>query len=183
VPNRLVFILSGARGGKSAYVESQAREYSGSVLFVATAQPIDDEMRERIARHRASRPAHWHTLEAPINVGHAIALALESEPYDTVVLDCITLLASNALLALPEDCTEQQADDALLPEIDSLLSVCAASTARWLVVSNEVGMGIVPPTPIGRLYRDALGRANQRIAAASDEVILMVAGLAWHLKS
>ncbi|NJO83137.1 MAG: bifunctional adenosylcobinamide kinase/adenosylcobinamide-phosphate guanylyltransferase [Blastochloris sp.] len=177
---RLIFLLGGARSGKSSYAEKWAQEYGKQVLFVATAQAFDDEMRERIAAHRATRPAAWHTLEAPLQVGNGIQqVAIE---YDTLVLDCVTLLASNALLQLPEDCTQLQADEAVLSEVDSLIVTYKMSNATWLVISNEVGMGIVPPYRLGRLYRDALGRANQRIAQVADEVQLLVAGISWNLK-
>jgi adenosylcobinamide kinase/adenosylcobinamide-phosphate guanylyltransferase len=98
------------------------------------------------------------------------------------VLDCLTLLASNALLTLPDDCTQAQADAAILAEVDALLNAYQSSQATWLIISNEVGMGVVPPYRLGRLYRDALGRANQRIAQTADQVLLLVAGLPWTLK-
>lgn len=182
MPKRLILLLGGARSGKSHYAEQWAKEHGQRVLFVATAQAFDDEMHERIARHQGERPADWDTLEAPTQTGQAIATALTSSTVDTVLLDCITLLAANVLLALPEESTQADVDRAVLAEIDALLSAYATSEATWLVVSNEVGMGVVPPTKLGRLYRDALGRANQRIAQRADEVILLVAGLPWHLK-
>lgn len=177
---KMIFLLGGARSGKSTYAEQWARDHQGQVLFAATAQAFDDEMRDRIAAHRAARPAHWHTLEAPLNVGAAIEQCAVA--HDVLVLDCLTLLASNVLLQLPDDCTQAQADDAIMTEIDALLAASARSTATWLIVSNEVGMGIVPPYRLGRLYRDALGRANQRIAQHATEVLLLVAGLPWRLK-
>jgi adenosylcobinamide kinase/adenosylcobinamide-phosphate guanylyltransferase len=151
-------------------------------LFVATAQAFDNDMRERIAHHQQARPAHWHTLEAPLRTGEAIRAAERQTHFDTILLDCITLLAANALLTLPEDCTQDEANAVILQEVDSLLAVYRESSATWLVVSNEVGMGIVPSTKLGRQYRDALGRANQRIAQHADEVLLLVAGLPWRLK-
>ena len=180
--SRLIFVLGGARSGKSAYAETWAREHGGRVLFVATAQALDAEMRERIDRHRAARPANWRTLEAPLEVGAAIRRALAAGDYDTVLVDCVTLLASNVLLSLPEEAEQEQANRATLREVDDLLAARAASGATWLVVSNEVGMGLVPPYRSGRLFRDALGLANQRLAQAADEVLLLVAGLPWVLK-
>jgi adenosylcobinamide kinase/adenosylcobinamide-phosphate guanylyltransferase len=149
---------------------------------VATAQAFDEEMRIRIDRHRQERPAHWRTLEAPLHAGASLAPRLDGNAYDTVLLDCITLLAANILLALPEEATQDEVNHAVLDEIERLLQVYAQSSATWLVVSNEVGMGVVPPTKLGRLYQDALGRANQRIAQCADEVLLLVAGLPWKLK-
>lgn len=178
---RLIFLLGGARSGKSAYAEDWARQHGTDVLFVATAQAYDDDMHERIGKHRASRPAHWQTLEAPYRTG--IAIGQVPTRYDTVVLDCLTLLASNVLLQLPEDCTQEQADTAIMAEVELLWQTYTTSTATWLILSNEVGMGIVPPSRLGRVYRDALGRANQRLAQYADEVLLLVAGLAWPLKN
>ena len=178
---RLILLLGGARSGKSRYAETWAHEHGRRVLFVATAQAFDDEMRQRIARHRSDRPAAWDTVEAPLHVGAAIRAALAG--HDTVLVDCITLLASNVLLAQPEDAAQETVNRAVLAEIDELLAVRATSSATWLVVSNEVGMGVVPPTRLGRFYRDALGYANQRLAQVADEVLLLVAGLPWRLKN
>jgi adenosylcobinamide kinase/adenosylcobinamide-phosphate guanylyltransferase len=180
---RLIFLLGGARSGKSRYAEEWARQQGGRVLFVATAQGLDAEMQGRIARHRQERPPDWATLEAPIQTGESIHAALRLRPYDTVLVDCLTLLAANVLLALPEDATPELVNRAVLAETDALLAAITASRASWLVVSNEVGMGVVPPTRLGRFYQDALGWANQRIAAQADEVLLLVAGLPWQLKS
>jgi adenosylcobinamide kinase/adenosylcobinamide-phosphate guanylyltransferase len=182
MPKRLIFLLGGARSGKSQYAEQWVRDHGENVLFVATAQAFDNDMRERIAHHRRARPAHWQTLEAPLQTGAAIAAALDGGVYDTVLVDCLTLLAANVLLALPEDATQETVNNAVLSEIDALLETYRRRTSTWLVVSNEVGMGVVPPTKLGRLYRDALGRANQRVAQHADEVFLLVAGLPWRLK-
>lgn len=172
----LTFILGGARSGKSAYAQELARQHGGSVLYVATATAGDDEMQARIAAHRAERPAAWRTLEAPLNVGEAISQALAEQPADVVLLDCMTLLASNVILQLPASATEREACAALLAEVESLLACRAHFNAHWIIVSNEVGLGLVPPYPLGRLYRDALGRANQRLAAAATEALFLVAG-------
>ncbi|MEO0598283.1 MAG: bifunctional adenosylcobinamide kinase/adenosylcobinamide-phosphate guanylyltransferase [Chloroflexota bacterium] len=176
---QLIFLLGGARSGKSNYAENWAKEHGENVLFVATAQAFDDEMTERIVNHQASRPPTWDTLEVPTNAGQAISQ--QPDHYDTVLVDCLTLLASNVLLKLPEDTTSTDAETAILQEVDALLHAYQKSNATWLIISNEVGMGLVPPYRLGRLYRDALGRANQRIASVSDQVLLLVAGLPWQL--
>ena len=176
----LIFLLGGARSGKSTYAETWAKEHGDTVLYVATAQPLDEDMQERIAHHQANRPPHWHTLEAPRNTSQAIADFPAG--YDTVLLDCITILTSNVLLALPDSTTQTSANHAILAQIDHLLEVYNRSDATWLIVSNEAGMGVVPPTKLGRFFRDMLGRANQRIAQRADEVLLLVAGLPWTLK-
>lgn len=175
----LTLVIGGARSGKSRYALDEAHR-GERVLFVATAQAFDDEMHARIERHQQERPLHWTTLEAPLKVAEAVAARLPG--HDTVVIDCLTLLATNVLLTLPEDCTQADSDAAILAEIESLLAVQAASSARWLVVSNEVGLGVVPAFKLGRLFQDSLGRANQRVARAADSVVLMVAGLPWRLK-
>ena len=177
---RLIFVLGGARSGKSHYAENWARGQGGRTLFVATAEPHDADMRARIADHRAARPAGWHTLEAPRETARQIAASPVA--HDTLLLDCLSLLTSNILLELPDSATQREANAAALAEVERLLEVYAASEASWLVVSNEVGMGVVPPTRLGMLYRDMLGRANQRVAQAADEVLLLVAGIPWRLK-
>lgn len=177
----LTLILGGARSGKSTYAEQQAAAAGGRVLYVATAEAWDDEMRARIAAHRAQRPATWRTVEAPRAVGAAARAALD-DGADVVLVDCLTLLASNVIIALPEGSDERAASAVLDQELDALLAAYEASDAAWFVVSNEVGLGIVPAYPLGRVYRDALGRANQRMAALADRVIFMVAGLPMTVK-
>jgi adenosylcobinamide kinase/adenosylcobinamide-phosphate guanylyltransferase len=172
----LVLILGGARSGKSRHALNLALALGGSdVLYLATAQASDDEMRARIAAHRAERPAAWRTLEVPSLTDAPLAEAIGSAR--VVLLDCMTLLASNAILALGGEPPLPEAEAAVDREVSALLAAYRAGQATWIVVSNEVGMGLVPPYPLGRVYRDALGRANQRLAAASDRVLLMIAGL------
>lgn len=177
----LTFILGGARSGKSSYAEKLAGEGGSNVLYVATAQAWDEEMAIRIARHRAERPEQWRTLEAQTDVGAAIQTALTSE-IDTVLIDCLTLLATNVILPIPEPISDDDATAAVMREVDGLLAAFAQSNCNWIIVSNEVGLGVVPPYPLGRVYRDALGRANQRLAAAADRVLFMVAGLPMTVK-
>jgi adenosylcobinamide kinase / adenosylcobinamide-phosphate guanylyltransferase len=177
---RLIFLLGGARSGKSTYAETWAKEHGNQVLYVATAEAFDEDMKERVAHHQGDRLSHWQTLEAPRNTYQHIADFPIS--YDTVLLDCVTFLTSNVLLKLSESTTQTDANNAILTQIDSLLEVYEQSEATWLIVSNEVGMGVVPPTQLGRFFRDMLGRANQQIAQRADEVLLLVAGLPWKLK-
>jgi adenosylcobinamide kinase / adenosylcobinamide-phosphate guanylyltransferase len=176
---RLTLVLGGARSGKSTFAEKLAAEQGGSVLYVATAIAFDEEMSVRIARHRAERPSHWQTLEAPTQTGLAISHAPST---DLVLLDCLTVLANNIIAPLPEPIDAAAAESALNAEIDALLGAYEASDAEWVVVSNEVGLGIVPAYPLGRVYRDALGRANQRLAAQADHVLFMVSGLPLTVK-
>ena len=182
---RLTLILGGARSGKSAHAEWLASERGGAVLYVATAVAGDDEMRVRIAEHRSRRRAEWTTLEAPRDVGAAIDA--HGGDFDVVLVDCLTLLVSNVILALPGvdsggAQSSQEAGAVLDREIDALLACSRGTSAEWILVSNEVGLGLVPPNPLGRLYRDALGRVNHRLAAAADEVLFMVAGLPMKVK-
>jgi adenosylcobinamide kinase/adenosylcobinamide-phosphate guanylyltransferase len=179
---KMTLILGGARSGKSALAQKMAQESGRLVLYVATATAGDEEMAARIAAHQAERPAHWHTLEASVQVGAAIAAAAPAGT-DLVLVDCLTLLANNVLSPLPETISSAEADAALAAEVDGLLAAYMAGSAEWIIVSNEVGLGLVPPYPLGRLYRDALGRANQRLASAADTVLFMVAGLPLVLKS
>jgi adenosylcobinamide kinase/adenosylcobinamide-phosphate guanylyltransferase len=176
---RLTLILGGARSGKSTFAEMLAGKRAGRVTYIATAQVMDEEMARRIQEHRRRRPGHWRTLEIPTRVGET----LHGQRLDTelVLLDCLTVLVSNRLLEAAgavDEPDEDEAAQAVDAEVDALLEVIAASAASWIVVSNEVGMGLVPPYPLGRLYRDLLGRANRRMADAADEVYLTFAGLA-----
>lgn len=179
----VTLLLGGVRSGKSARAVAMADELAaadgrgGRVLFAATAQAFDDDMRRRIAAHRSERPAGWETLEAPLELEAALGRALaEGGPYAAVVVDCLTLWTSNLVLALDDPAG---AEAVARERAGRLVDLVRASdpAPRWVVVSNEVGLGVVPPTPLGRLFRDALGRVNQRVAAAADEVTLMVAGL------
>ena len=178
---QLIFIMGGARSGKSACAQRLAEELGGaSVTYVATAEAGDKEMRARIEMHRADRPAGWRTVEAPRLAG--LDLATASGDSRVVLLDCVTLLVSNAVITAGDEVSSAAADAATQREIDALLRAYGAGDATWIVISNEVGMGLVPPYPLGRVYRDALGRANQQIAAAADRVLLLVAGIPWELK-
>ncbi|MYH70881.1 MAG: bifunctional adenosylcobinamide kinase/adenosylcobinamide-phosphate guanylyltransferase, partial [Gammaproteobacteria bacterium] len=170
-------VLGGARSGKSSCAESLAGQ-GGKTLFVATAEARDDDMKQRITRHRARRPAAWDTLEEPLDPVAAIPSALVD--HDTLLLDCVTVWVSNLLLALGD---ENDAEAEILARAGALLDLYEQTDTRWILVSNEVGLGVVPATELGRSYRDLLGRVNQLFAARADKVYLMVAGLALDLKS
>ncbi len=175
----LTFILGGARSGKSRFAQQLAGRLGRRVTFVATAEAGDEEMRLRIEEHRRARPEHWRTVEMPLRAAEAVRTALSDS--DVVVLDCLSLLVSNLLLDAGED--PAAAAEAVEAEIGALVEACAAGAARTIIVSNEVGMGVVPAYPLGRVYRDLLGWANARVAKAAAEVYWMVAGLPVEIKA
>ena len=187
MPKQLIFVLGGARSGKSAFAERLALHHGGRVLYVATAEALDADMERRIANHRRQRPPEWDTLEEPVSLSDVLPSALEG--YDTCLLDCLTLWVSNMLLSmedapapsLPQKDGELEAE--ILAAAHRLVEVYEQSPASWIVVSNEVGLSVVPPTRLGAVYRDALGRVNQAVAARADKVYFMVAGLALEMKS
>jgi adenosyl cobinamide kinase/adenosyl cobinamide phosphate guanylyltransferase len=161
----LVLLIGGARSGKSTLALRLAREQRAPVVYLATAQPGDEEMAARIARHERERPASWRTIEEPLRLDTAIE-GVQSE--NCLIVDCLTLWTANALEALGADATEALA----------LATAAAAAERRGLTVAvtNEVGLGIVPDNPLGRSYRDLLGRVNAAWAEAADEAFLVVAG-------
>ena len=177
VDKQLVLVLGGARSGKSSCAENLARQ-GERTLFVATAEALDDDMRRRIMKHRERRPASWDTLEEPLDPAAAIPSALAG--HDTLLFDCLTVWVSNLLLALED---EADAEAEILARAGALLDLYEQADSRWILVSNEVGLGVVPATELGRRYRDLLGRVNQLFAARADKVYLMVAGLPLELKS
>lgn len=186
----LTLILGGARSGKSSYAEILAPKLGRPVLYVATAEALDGEMRARVASHRASRPPEWATLEAPLNTGAALQAAPEAEGAGVILLDCLTLLVSNVLLSTegadgPEasELDTDLAREAVQAEVEALLEAQRVLGAHLIVVSNEVGLGLVPPYRLGRVYRDCLGWANQELASIADRAILMIAGLPVDLKA
>lgn len=174
----VTLVTGGARAGKSHWAEAEARRLGGDgVLYVATARADDQEMARRIARHRRERPAGWSTVEAPVGPHKALADAGDR----VVLLDCVTLLVSNLLLdaagADPEEGGEEEALARVESGIDRLIEALEARAAPTIVVTNEVGLGIVPATPLGRWYRDALGTANRRLASTASRVVLVVSGI------
>jgi len=167
------FVLGGARSGKSRFAVSDAPP-RGRVAFLATAEPGDADMSTRIARHRAERPKAWRTFEEPIDLVPRLESLVGQA--DAVIVDCLTLWVSNRLL-------RAHGDDAILEAAEALAKLITTHPYTLTIVSNEVGQGVHPETADGRRFRDLLGAVNQRVAAVSDRVILMVAGLPLIVKA
>lgn len=144
----------------------------GDLIYIATAQALDDEMAERIARHRADRGERWHTIDAPIDLPQAIARA-DASGAGAILVDCLTLWVSNLMLS----------DDDIESRCWQLLDALRLCRCDIILVANEVGLGIVPDNALARAFRDAAGRLNQAVAAVADEVVMSVAGLPMTLKS
>lgn len=176
----MIFVTGGARSGKSGLAEKMAGERGGAVTYIATARAGDDEMAERIASHRLRRPVGWETVEAPDDLPGVVEDALSSFE-GTVLVDCLTVYISNVLLSQGIASGERM-KRAVDLEMDRMVEVCSAGNGRVIVVSNEVGMGIVPDNSLARTFRDVAGRANQKLAAAAEEVYLCVSGIPMKVK-
>jgi adenosylcobinamide kinase/adenosylcobinamide-phosphate guanylyltransferase len=170
----VTLVLGGVRSGKSRYAQ-QLGERMDRVVFVATAQPGDDEMQRKIDLHRNSRPQNWVTVEEPLALAETIAA--HGPGCDLMIVDCLTLFATNLLHAN----VGQEPLEPLKP-LDRLCTALAAPPCPVVLVSNEVGSGVVPPYPLGRQFRDLLGEINQRVAAVASDVVLLIAGLPLVLK-
>jgi len=166
----LTLVLGGARSGKSRYAEDVVEGQSGRPIYLATAAAGDGEMAARIAAHRARRGSHWQTVEEPLDL--AGALQRHAAPDAAVLVDCLTLWLSNVMMA-GRDATA---------ECDRLVAALPGLTGPVTMVSNEVGLGIVPAEPLGRDFRDRAGLLHQELAAVADRVVLVVAGLPQQLK-
>jgi adenosylcobinamide kinase/adenosylcobinamide-phosphate guanylyltransferase len=170
----LIFVTGGTRSGKSQFALDFAHSLQGRKVFIATAEPLDKEMEERIAVHRKARPSGWDTVEEPRHLEKAVKDCAAS--YDILLIDCLTLWISNLLtknLLKERD---------IYQEVEKLVASCRMENSTVVIVSNELGMGIVPVDSLTRLYRDVVGRANQVIASAADEVFLLVAGIPLKIK-
>ncbi len=176
---RLILLLGGARGGKSAYALklAQDRQHASGdeVCFIVTAEGLDEDMTARISRHRAERPSNWRTIEEPCQIDEALKQATAG----IVVVDCLTLFVSNWLMR-HED--EHDCEQLVRRITRNFLALARARQQTIICVTNEVGLGVVPDTSLGRIFRDLLGRVNQEFAAAADEVYLLIAGLQVQLK-
>jgi adenosylcobinamide kinase/adenosylcobinamide-phosphate guanylyltransferase len=173
VNNKRYFITGGARSGKSAFAEELAERISGKRAYVATAQALDEEMAARIAKHRAIRGDAWDTFEEPLAVPELLRKL--SDKYPVLLLDCITLWLSNVM-------AHSDGDAAVLVRADELVAALRDFSGSCIVVSNEVGLGIVPDNPLARKFRDLAGTLNQKVAAASDEAYFVAAGIPMKIK-
>ena len=172
--SKMTFILGGARSGKSRYAAEIAKNLRKNTVFIATATALDEEMKERIRLHKISRPKEWDLIEEPMNLSGVI-LGLKTI-YDVAIIDCVGLWVSNLLMANITDKAIEKRIKELTP------SIFKAKTSLVIIVSNEVGGGIVPGDPLSRRFRDLVGLANQIIAAKADEVIMMQAGIPVKIK-
>jgi adenosylcobinamide kinase / adenosylcobinamide-phosphate guanylyltransferase len=187
VSSSIVTITGGARSGKSAHASKIAANAGMPVVYLATASPSDAEMAGRIEQHRAERPSDWRTIEEPFALSDALSKADLQEP-SVILVDCLTVWLGGYICPL-YDLPEPEAleslpavEEAVFSEAQRLCDFARDRSGCLIVVTNEVGDGIVPADPLTRFYRDALGRLNQNFAAASDEVYLLVAGLPVRLK-
>jgi adenosylcobinamide kinase / adenosylcobinamide-phosphate guanylyltransferase len=183
--NKTILLLGGARSGKSSYAESLAKISGEKVLFVATAEAGDEDMRQRIQKHREARPSDWRTLEATSHIGSRIERDIDEEKM--VIIDCITMLVSNIFCSLDtakfNKIQDSELEKRVAAEIKELQGCLQKTDASFIIVSNEVGLSLVPDNRLGRIYRDMLGKANQMLAQSADEVYLMVAGIPLRVKS
>ena len=177
---KLIFITGGARSGKSNFAEKMANSLGKSVAYLATSQPLDKEMACRIKKHKSRRSTEWETYEEPIEISELVShLGLEKE---VILIDCLTLLTSNLLLRKENKVGNPQWEEEILLEIERLAEISYKIPAQVIIVSNEVGMGLVPDNTLGRVYRDILGRANSIIANKADKVFMMVSGIPLKIK-
>jgi adenosylcobinamide kinase/adenosylcobinamide-phosphate guanylyltransferase len=169
---KIIFVLGGAKSGKSSFALAKAEIFPGRKAYIATAEPLDDEMRERIQSHRDQRKKDWDTIEEPLQIAHMIRAG--SGKYSVLLIDCLTLWLTNLL------CRNRNVEDAMDDFLDSLLFTSHSSLL--FIVSNEVGMGIVPDNALARRFRDLAGRLNREVAAIADEVYLITAGIPIRMK-
>lgn len=182
---KIIYITGGARSGKSTLAENIALNNYKTRTYLATAIPYDDEMVDRIDKHLVQRGENWETIEGYKNISKLLEDKMES---DVVLLDCLTNMVSNLLLdnhvdwdmVTPSEVNEME--DKIILEIDNLLACINSHRGDFIIVSNELGMGLVPPYPLGRYFRDISGRINQRIASESHEAYMVVSGLKIRLK-
>jgi len=169
---KMIFITGGARSGKSTYAVSLAKKHK-KVAFIATCQALDKEMDKRIKLHQQDRPKNWKTFEEPQDV--ALLINGLDNRFDCILIDCLTLLVSNLLMA-------KRKEEQILEEIRNMLKNLKKKKAQTIIVANEVGLGLVPANKLGRDFRDIAGKVNQLAAKQADEVFFTVSGIPWNIK-
>lgn len=169
----ITFILGGARSGKSSYAIELAKKIGTNTAFIATCIPLDEEMRLRIQNHKEQRPSEWQTFEEPKDVAPLIQKI--GSRFDLIIIDCLTILITNLLL-------NEMPDEVIEKKINDIVDALASTGSSAIIVSNEVGLGIVPDNPLSRRFRDLAGRINQMVSARADEVYFMVSGLKLPMK-
>ena len=178
----MILITGGARSGKSSYGEGLLKECN-NVLYIATSSPFDDEMKDRVEKHKSQRPSEWDTLECYKDFKKNLLNKLNS--YDGIILDCVTIMISNIILEICENNTNEEfklAEEKVMEEVKNLLDILKSFNGKCVLVTNEVGFGVVPESKLGRYFRDIAGRANQYIAKQCDEVYLVVASMPLKIK-
>ena len=183
---KLILVTGGARSGKSTFAEEIAKKVGSRILYIATSTACDDEMKSRIERHREQRPSNWDTIEAYKDFDTVFGSRLADT--DAVLLDCVTIMISNIMLEKAMDweeiCQEEinRVENSAKNEIEKLINLAKGADIPFIIVTNELGMGVVPPSKLGRAIRDIAGRANQILAKAADEVYLCVSGIPVRIK-
>ena len=190
---KFILILGGARSGKSTFAQTLAGMHGKKVLFIASGEPLDEEMALRIEEHKRTRPKDWRTLEIATKVGQKLQGQIKDA--DVVLLDCLTLLVSNIILSPslyhsngaqrpknPEEIKPAKVEKQVMDEVEDLTDCIGKHECNFIVVSNEVGLGLVPDNKLGRVYRDLLGKANQLLARHASEVYFMFSGIPVKIK-
>jgi len=183
---KLILITGGARSGKSSLGEKLAKEAGLEVLYIATAIPFDEEMKLRIKKHRETRPSNWETVEAYKDLDMALSDKINYK--NAVLLDCITVMVSNLMLEKAmdwENISVEEIDEVearVIEEINKLIDIAKKSETIFILITNELGMGVVPPSMLGRSIRDIAGRVNQLLAKQADEVYFCVSGIPMKIK-
>jgi adenosylcobinamide kinase / adenosylcobinamide-phosphate guanylyltransferase len=190
----IYFLLGGARSGKSSYAEVLASNLCDEVAYIATAEVIDEEMKKRIDIHKSRRPASWKTFEFESNTPaikdfEEIIKTISSQNYKVVIIDCITILLFRIIhkfrldeMEIIDSSLEKKIEDETCLFFSEFIKITASSNLKFIIVSNEVGMGVVPAFPLGRVFRDLMGAVNKQICAASDEAYFFIAGLKQKIK-
>jgi len=171
--SKIIFILGGARSGKSRFAVNLAKKTSKKVAFIATCLPLDNEMKRRVALHKCNRPKHWKTFENPRGI--SLLLKEIGLKFNCIIIDCLTLMVSNLIL-------KGSKEPSVKAEINKILNTLKKIKAQSIIVSNEVGLGIVPANKLSRDFRDIAGKMNQIVAGVSNEVFFMASGIPIRIK-